>query len=164
MANMLQLSPRLTPMLERTTPQYIEFWGAELYNDFCGSLGLEPMGYWAWEAATREQGVDWWCRDLKLEQIKSIPPVDDYCMLVRTAHPSEASGPLRLYHYVAMRIQAGKLSTEQLLETLWHELGGELDAEWYSGIVAHLATCTSSCPSASGACGRVPWPGVSHAI
>ena len=136
MSDML-FRPRVTAV-KRTTEQYIDWFGAELYKDFCASLGIAEVDYWEWEAITRARGVDWWSHDLELEQINRLPPVEDYQMLVRDAHPAEASGPRRLYHYVTMRIKAEKLEGDQVKDMLLHELAGARDAEWYQGIVAHL--------------------------
>ena len=132
------LKPRLTVPLELTTEQYIDFWGAELYNDYCTALGLEPMEYWAWEAATRERGIDWWHKCLELHMIKCLPPLDEYCMLLRDSHPHEASGPRRYYHYAAHRIAQEKMTATQAHAMLWHDLGGQHDREWYQGAVAHF--------------------------
>ena len=134
----IALKPRLTAPLAQTTEQYIDFWGAELYNDYCSALGLTPMIYRDWEAATRERGVDWWHKCLELSMIKQLPPLDDYCMLLRTSHPDEVKGPRRFYFYAQTRIQMDKMTTEQAHEMLWNELGGHADPAWYEGVVAHL--------------------------
>ena len=115
--------------IARDVTDYIDYWGAELYKDFCDDLGLTPMEYWTWEARTRERGVDWWYHDLKLDDIMRLPPVDDYRMYVRTAHPREADGPERLTYYVAKR--ACGMSAEELHTLLWSDLGGNTDRAWY---------------------------------
>jgi len=110
--------------------EYIEHWGAELYNDFCAALGIAPLGYWTWLAHTRTHGVDWWQHDLDLEQVKAFPPAEEYRMCVRAAHPHEADGPRRLAHYAAKRSVG--MSAEQVHNMLWHELGGMHDISWYT--------------------------------
>ena len=134
----IELKPRLTAPLEQTTEQYIDFWGAELYKDYCAAFGLQPMEYWAWEAATRERGINWWQQCLHLDMIKCLPPLDDYCMLLRDSHPVEVSGPRRYYHYAAHRMQEAKMTAKEAHEMLWHELGGQYDRDWYEAAVAHF--------------------------
>ena len=109
--------------------QYLEYWGAELYHGFCRDLGIVPMEYWAWVDRTRVKGVDWWHKDLELDDIKRWPAADDYCMLVRVAHPDEADGPQRLRHYASARAEG--LSAEQIHDMMWNELGGSRDLTWY---------------------------------
>ena len=115
--------------IDRDADDYIDYWGTELYNDFCEDLGLTPMEYRTWVALTRERGVDWWYRNLELDDITRFPAVDDYRMYVRTAHPREADGPARLKHYVAKR--ASGMSAEQVHKLLWYDLGGNVDHAWY---------------------------------
>lgn len=117
--------------------EYIEYWGAELYNDFCAALGIVPMTYWTWAAHTRKHGVDWWQRDLALEDVKVFPPAEEYRMCVRAAHPQEADGPNRLRHYVAKRTVG--MSVEQGRFMLEHELGGMNDMEWLRNTLRYLA-------------------------
>ena len=143
------LKPRLTSPLTQTTQQYIEFWGAELYNDFCSAFGLTPMGYWEWEAATRQRGIDWWHKCLDLSMIQKLPPLADYCMLVRASHPEETAGPTRYFYYAEKRKALNNMTSKQVHEMLWHEMGGQHDETWYNGAAAHLGGIkqrVSCCP------------------
>jgi len=114
----------------------MEYWGMALYTDFCDALGIQPMEYWQWLAKTHLRGIDWWHRELQLEHIKEFPPLSDYRMLVRTAHPEEADGPHRLYHCAAAR--AATMSPRRVHEMLWDELGGSRDPMWYMGVKQHV--------------------------
>jgi len=116
--------------------EYIDYWGAELYKEFCVALGLAPLGYWAWEEQTRERGVDWWHGDLELDDIKHFPDMQDYRMYVRTAHPHEADGPSRLKYYVVKR--AHGMQPEQVHDMLWNELGGKSDRPWYEMALQYI--------------------------
>ena len=125
-----------TPKL--SVDEYIEFWGSEHYMDFCDELGVTPLPYWTWVARTKQKGVDWWLRELQLEQITRLPSVHDYRMLVRAAHPDEADGPRRLFHYVQLRAKKKRLSGLALRYLVLDELGGRGDPEWLEAVLKAL--------------------------
>jgi len=137
--------PRLTAV-GLSTAEYIAHWGTELYDDYCAALGITPLGYWKWRERTQKHGVDWWHRDLKLEQIRAFPPANEYRMCVRAAHPDEADGPKRLAHYVAKR--AVGMSAEQVHTMLWHELGGIYDTSWYTSTCLAIGSPVGPCKQA----------------
>lgn len=123
--------PTLAPPRPEGPDGYIKYYGAELYYGFCRELGIVPMEYWSWDKKTRERGVDWWHKELLLEDIKSFPPPDDYRMLVRTAHPDEADGPSRLKHFIRAWAQGTKPNPWVIHDMLWNRLGGREDPQWY---------------------------------
>ena len=118
-----------------TVEGYIDYWGSEHYLDFCEDLGVKPMAYWPWVAVTKEKGVDWWLRELRLDQITRLPDVAHYRMLVREAHPDEADGPRRLAHYLKLRITKERLDRAQLRRIVSDELGGRADPSWMQSIL-----------------------------
>jgi len=134
---MASLRPRLAaPILG--VDEYLQYYGAEEYYDFCRILGIVPMDYWRFVGITRDQGVEWWYKRLRLRDIKLWPPADDYRMMVRRAHPDEADGPTRLYRYAVARAREHRMTPETCREMLWNELGGRRDHTWYVGAVNHV--------------------------
>ena len=59
-------------------------------------------------------------------------------MLVRVAHPGEADGPRRLFHYVGLRAKKQRLQGRELRQLVESELDGLADPSWMTAVLAEL--------------------------